>query len=73
MLAAVQETKREVHDTDYDVKLEKAQKAWKLRPVVWNKGHTIGAPPMSKLSLKIGLQDIDTDDEEIMTPAAGKL
>ena len=61
MLVAVQQNKQTLK-TEYEEKLEEAQKTWKLRPVVWNQGRTIGAHPLSKLYHKIGLHDIDPDD-----------
>ena len=60
---AVQQNKQQLK-TEYEEKLEDAQKTWKLRPVVWNKGRTIGAPPLSKLAQKIGLHDIEPDDHD---------
>jgi hypothetical protein len=58
---------REQKLTDYEAQLEESQKNLKLRPVVWNKGRTIGAVPLSKLALRIGQDDISDDDEPEMT------
>lgn len=58
----MQQNQRE-SETEYDIKLENAQKNLKLRPVVWNKGRTVGAVPLSKLSNRVGLHDIDEDNE----------
>lgn len=57
----MQQTK-EAASSEYELKLEEAQKDLKLRPVVWNKGRTIGAVPLSKLANRIGFDDIDEKD-----------
>jgi hypothetical protein len=50
-------------ESEYDLKVVKAQERKRYWPVVYNKGRTMSVKPLSKLNMVLGFEDVAPEDE----------